>query len=429
MKKTILLFAGMAIVATGLLMSCDNYTTTPTPTAPVVDTTPQWTATVAFSPSPGTFLSAQSVLLIPSDSTASVYYTTDGTLPTTASTLYKGAVQLNATGFIKAISVKNGSTSVVAVGYFNIGLPTVKPATGTYTSAQSVTLSTTATNAAIYYTTDGSTPTRSSKVYTAAIPVTATTTVNAITVKDGVSSTVATSVITIPFTYAPAPGSFTSVQNVKLSTGTAGDTIYYTTDGTTPTSASTLAISPSAAIPVSATTTINAITVKAGKTSTVYTGKYTITPVTFKPVAGVYASAQNVTLNTIITGGTIYYTTDGTNPTSASTVYTTGTTIPVTSDDTLKVIVVNGTTTSQVYKAFYQFIPWTSGPTYGTVSDAAGKSYKTVVIGSQTWMAENLGYAGSGTTPIGTCYKGNSDSCAKYGRLYTWPQAMGVDTS
>jgi len=167
--------------------------------------------------------------------------------------------------------------------------PTFSPAGGTFTAAQSVSLADATAGAQTYYTTDGSTPTEGSTLYSASKPIavgatttSATTTIEAIAVASGyLNSAVGSAMYTINLpaatpVFSPSPGSYSTAQQVSLSDSTTGASTYYTTDGSTPSANSTL-FSAATPISVSTTTTIAAIAVATGySTSMVATGTYTI---------------------------------------------------------------------------------------------------------------------------------------------------------
>jgi hypothetical protein len=146
----------------------------------------------SFSPAPGPYTATQNVSIADAASGAVLYYTTDGTIPTTASAQYRGPVAISLSTTMKAIATAPGlATSAVSVGRFTItptARPTVSPAPGTYTSAQSVTLADATSGAVIYYTTDLSTPTTASARYQGPIVVSRSTTIRAMAVAPGSNS-------------------------------------------------------------------------------------------------------------------------------------------------------------------------------------------------------------------------------------------------
>ena len=377
--------------------------------------------TPIFSPAPGTYTSVQTVTISDATAGATIYYTTDGSTPTTSSTPYSGAITVNATETIKAIAGATGnSNSAVASATYTINLPvtatpTFSPSGGTYTSVQTVSIGDATSGASIYYTTDGSTPTTASTKYAGVITVNATETIKAIaTASNHSNSAVGSAAYTINLPvaatpiFSPSGGTYTSVQTVSINDATAGASVYYTTDGSTPTTAST---KYTGAIAVNSTETIKAIAAATGYTnSAVASGAYTInlpaaaTP-TFSPSAGTYTAVQTVSISDTTSGASVYYTTDGSTPTTASTKYTGTITVGVT--ETLKAIAAaTGYSNSAVGSAAYTINlpqPVTATPTF---SPAAGTytSVQSVTISDMTSGA-GIYYTTDGSTPTASSTK------------------------
>jgi len=152
----------------------------------------------------------------------------------------------------------------------------------------------------------------------------------------------------------PAGGTYGSAQSVVMSTATAGAEIYFTTDGTLPDASSTLYTTP---VDVSTSQTLRAIGILAGLTDSPVTNEdYIIDLVVedpvLSPVGGSYSSAQQVVMTTATAGADIFFTTDGSVPDSASTLYTSPVTVD--SDQTLRAIaLLSGFTDSQVVTEVY----------------------------------------------------------------------------
>ena len=355
------------------------------------------------------FNPGQTVTLSTTTTGASIRYTTDGSTPSdTAGTPYTAPITLNSTTTISAVAYASGlANSTVSTETYTIRplAPTFTPYGETYTSAQTVTLSTPTTGASVRYTTDGSTPSDTAGTpYTGPITVNSTTTIKAVAYASGLAnSTITTETYTILAAagpvFSPSSGTYSATQTVTLGTSTSGASIRYTTDGSAPSEAAgTLYGGP---LTVSANTTVNAIAYKSGLAdSPVTSAAYVITlPVaapTFNPAPGTYSSSQAVALACATAGASIRYTTDGSTPTeTVGTRYTAPLTVSATA--TIKAIAYEtAMTDSAVTTATYTISP----PTVAGVSPTTGSAgVQVTVSGSGFGATQGTGAVWLGSAP------------------------------
>ena len=322
-----------------------------------------------FTPPAGTYQTAQVVTLntLTTPAGATLRFTLDGTEPTASSPIYTTAIQL-ALGSQTTVKVKayltnwtpspTYSATYNITGALSILEPVFTPAAGTYQTAQSVVINTTTSPAGgtVRYTTDGSTPTASSPIYTTPIIVSLSTTmtVKAMAFLTGwapsqvYSATyTVTGQVQLPAqVFTPAAGTYQAAQTVALNTNTTptGATLRYTLDGSVPTENSPAYTAP-INLPLNSTTTISVKAFKidwtpsATATATyVITGQIVFQTPVFTPPEGIYQTGQIITISeTIPADATIRYTTDGTEPTASSTMYTGPLSLPLNSNTTFKV--------------------------------------------------------------------------------------------
>jgi hypothetical protein len=180
--------------------------------------------------------------------------------------------------------------------------PVFTPGSGTFTGSQSVTISDSTPGAQIYYTTDGTTPTVNSKLYTGPITVTSSQIITAIANATGYlqgSSTTATyssSTTTVNPVISLGSGTYSGPQTVTIKDTSPGATIYYTVDGSTPNTSSKVYTTP---ITVPVSETVSALAAAPGLSSSfVVSSVFDIDPVyTFNFPQGFAQSQSQIQFN------------------------------------------------------------------------------------------------------------------------------------
>ena len=363
-------------------------------------------ATPTFSPEPSvTYTSAQEVTISCATSGATIYYTTDGSTPTTSSTPYSGAITVDHTMTIKAIAVATGyDDSEVATATYTINLTptmTVAPTELTFGTLAGGSFNVTAANLTQALTVTPSTgfsvnPTSlaTDATYPAAVNVTYTGQALSATGNVTVSNTADNLTETVNVTYvydgnmyivgdvnntswdfvngvlmtrnqdgtysahvtAQANGWYNGVQYAWLYfTKAVGSEAIVAANAFGPLGGDQWGMTPNLYgqwCDLDQNGDVNTIYMNSGSYEIVVdpvNNKFKITPDVASPVitpaTGTYHEAQEVTITCSTPGATIYYTTDGTTPTTSSTQYTGSFTVDATTTVTA-IAVSNGLTST-----------------------------------------------------------------------------------
>ncbi len=365
---------GIAVTSTGVVYTWgtnsygtlgDGTSISRSTPAPISDINYEWrVATPVFGIAAGTYTVEKLVTVTCVTSGADIHYTLDGATPTEFdATIASGStVTIDQTRTLKARAFKSGMPAgeVASASYvLAVAAITLSPNAGTYTSARTVSMTTTSPGVTVRYTVDGTTPVESSTVYTTPLTVGTSTVVKAIGFRfNWTTSAVASATYTMNFgtlaapVLSPGTGTYTTEAVVSMS-AFAGATIRYTTNGSAPQPTSPAYGAP---LVLTATTTIIAKAFHPDYTaSSTSTGTYTIvvaTPV-ISPTAGTYAAGQVITASTATPGAALTFTTNGVAPTSTSSTFPSGGIVA--GNFTLKVAAwKTGATPSAVVTAAYQ---------------------------------------------------------------------------
>jgi hypothetical protein len=227
------------------------------------------------------------VSIIDATTGTTIYYTTNGTAPTTASAQYTGPISVAASETLEAIAAETGyTTSAVASAAYTIGsstvaTPVLSSPSGTYAAPLTITITDATPGATIYYSINGTGPNATPIKYTGPVTVNSTTTFYTGAIKSGYTTsavasatyTIGTPVVATPV-ISPASGTYTGPVVVTITDATPNSSIYYSVNGTGPNATPILYTGP---VTITSTTTFYTGAIEKGyTTSGVSSAQYTL---------------------------------------------------------------------------------------------------------------------------------------------------------
>ncbi|KAA3663760.1 MAG: hypothetical protein DWQ04_09225 [Chloroflexi bacterium] len=385
-----------------------------------------------FSPPSGTTANNNlQVTLSTTTANATIRYTTNGAEPTSYSTAYTGPFNLGigqhtvkAKAFLPGANASSTSTAAYTVfnTSINIATPKIDPIGGNFNGPVLVTITTDTANVSqIKYTLDASDPNTSgtAQVYSGPFLLNASPTtyfVRARAYKSGANSGMASATIVVvnpvngPIqtpTISPPGGVFTNSVSVKVqapdfSTPFNVRRLYVTKDGTEPVanfSTSGNGTGGTYNFSVFSPQTVKALSAQAGWfDSGIAEAEFTFvcdTPTITE--GGTFESSKNVSISSGTTSASIYYTTDGSEPTTSDTKYSSS--FNVTSDTVVKAMCTkNNYEDSETAVSVFLITPpptapaITTQPTNQSVNTCGTTEFNVVATGSDpltyTWFKD-----------------------------------------
>lgn len=195
-----------------------------------------------LNPIPGVVSNGTSLSIDCATSGAEIFYSIDGSIPTTNSIRYIGPLTLHPNVLIRVIAVAPGYISSGVSGSYVLpttATPVFAPAGGGVTIGTSVSITCSTPNSTIFFTTDGSVPNHSSQVYLGPLRIDGDLALSAVAVSEGrLDSVVARAFYPLLHVsdpvFTPASGPLVRGTLVTIQSETPGATVHYTTDGTDP---------------------------------------------------------------------------------------------------------------------------------------------------------------------------------------------------